>query len=203
MQLRRLSAELTVNFSCGSSVAVEMVANKSEILRRLLRVSKWGQGPSGAYVVSVAGGSCDGEMVPKSGISLLGEWLQYCNMLLCRLFEYPGRQPGCCSGSTPDIGHVHEAMGTGQAETKAVAENLAQYTNSLKNDLTETNTKAQQTMEEVQRSSEIVIDANAAAKEATEIGKATMKMIRDMKLASQQNQTSAIPTYANVLARGG
>ncbi|RKK57282.1 hypothetical protein BFJ69_g17539, partial [Fusarium oxysporum] len=58
-------------------------------------------------------------------------------------------------------------------------------------------------MEEVQRSSEIMTDAKAAAKEATEIGKATMKMIRDMKLVNQQNQANAMPTYANVLARGG
>ncbi|SPJ83967.1 uncharacterized protein FTOL_10483 [Fusarium torulosum] len=58
-------------------------------------------------------------------------------------------------------------------------------------------------MEEVQRSSEITMNAKTAAKEATEIGKAMIKMIRDMKLTSQQNQTSAIPTYANVLARGG
>ncbi|KAJ0133883.1 Uncharacterized protein HZ326_23045 [Fusarium oxysporum f. sp. albedinis] len=37
----------------------------------------------------------------------------------------------------------------------------------------------------------------------TEICKATMKMIKDMKLVSQQNQANAMPTYANVLARGG
>ncbi|KAH7190450.1 hypothetical protein DER44DRAFT_735688 [Fusarium oxysporum] len=58
-------------------------------------------------------------------------------------------------------------------------------------------------MEEVQRSSEITTDVKTAAKEATEIGKATMKMIRDMKLVDQQNQANAMPTYANVLARGG
>ncbi|KAF6527902.1 hypothetical protein HZS61_008204 [Fusarium oxysporum f. sp. conglutinans] len=74
------------------------------------------------------------------------------------------------------------------------ATNLAQHINSLKNDLNETNTNAQQTMEEVQRSSEIATDAKAAAKEATEIGKATIKMIRDMKLVSQQNQANAMPT---------
>ncbi|EXL90128.1 hypothetical protein FOIG_16598 [Fusarium odoratissimum NRRL 54006] len=105
--------------------------------------------------------------------------------------------------STPDLGHVYEAVKNGQAEIKTAAENLAQHINSLKNDLNETNTQAQQTMEEVQRSSEITTDAKAAAKEATEIGKATMKMIRDMKLVSQQNQANAMPTYANVLARGG
>src|SRR6478609_2395990 len=105
--------------------------------------------------------------------------------------------------STPDLGHVYEAVKNGQAEIKTAAENLAQHINSLKNDLNETNTQAQQTMEEVQRSSEITTDAKAAAKEATEIGKATMKMIRDMKLVSQQNQANVMPTYANVLARGG
>ncbi|KAL9563944.1 hypothetical protein ACKAV7_011979 [Fusarium commune] len=88
--------------------------------------------------------------------------------------------------STPDLGHVHEAV-----------------KKRLNNNLNKRNTKAQQTMEEVQRSSEIATDAKAAAKEATEIGKATMKMIRDMKLVSQQNQANAMPTYANVLARGG
>ncbi|EXL90244.1 hypothetical protein FOIG_16485 [Fusarium odoratissimum NRRL 54006] len=58
-------------------------------------------------------------------------------------------------------------------------------------------------MEVVQRNSEIAMDAKTAAKEATEIGKAIMKMIRDMKLVSQQNQANAMPTYANVMARGG
>ncbi|KAH7195065.1 hypothetical protein BKA60DRAFT_501037, partial [Fusarium oxysporum] len=99
--------------------------------------------------------------------------------------------------STPDLGHVYEAVKNGQAEIKTTDENLAQHINSLKNDLNETNTKAQQTMEE------ITTDAKAAAKEATEIGKATIKMIRDMKLVSQRNQANAMPTYANVLARGG
>ena len=50
-------------------------------------------------------------------------------------------------------------------------------------------TSTKQTIE-VQRSSEIAIDAKAAAKEATQItkiGKATMKTIRGMKLASQQS----------------
>ncbi|KAF5669921.1 hypothetical protein FDENT_11387 [Fusarium denticulatum] len=105
--------------------------------------------------------------------------------------------------SRPDLGHVYEAVKNGQLETKAAAENLAQHINSLKNDLNETSTKAQQTMEVVQHNSEIAMDAKAAVKEATEIGKATMKMIRDMKLISQQNQNSTMPTYANVLARGG
>ncbi|EWZ77878.1 hypothetical protein FOWG_17750 [Fusarium oxysporum f. sp. lycopersici MN25] len=105
--------------------------------------------------------------------------------------------------STPDLGHVYEAVKIGQVETKAAAESLAHHVNSLKNELNETNTKAQQTMEVVQRNSEIAMDAKTAAKEATEIGKATMKMIRDMKLVSQQNQASITPTYANVLARGG
>ncbi|KAJ0126902.1 Uncharacterized protein HZ326_29998 [Fusarium oxysporum f. sp. albedinis] len=95
-----------------------------------------------------------------------------------------------------DLGHAHEAVKNGQGETKAVAENLAQHINSLKNDLNKTNTKAQQTMEVVQRNSEIAMDAKAAAKVATEIGKATMKMIRDMKFVSQQNQASIMPTYA-------
>uniref|UniRef100_A0A0C4DJS5 Uncharacterized protein n=5 Tax=Fusarium oxysporum species complex TaxID=171631 RepID=A0A0C4DJS5_FUSOF len=84
--------------------------------------------------------------------------------------------------STPDLGHVYEAVKIGQVETKAAAESLAHHVNSLKNELNETNTKAQQTMEVVQRNSEIAMDAKTAAKEATEIGKATMKMIRDMKL---------------------
>jgi hypothetical protein len=43
--------------------------------------------------------------------------------------------------STPDLGHVHEAVKNGQAEIKTTAENLAQHINSLKNDLNETNTK--------------------------------------------------------------
>ncbi|KAK7592341.1 hypothetical protein V3481_006961 [Fusarium oxysporum f. sp. vasinfectum] len=85
----------------------------------------------------------------------------------------------------------------GEAETKAAAENLARHINSLKNDLNNTSTKAQQTMEVVQRSSEIAMDAKTAATEATEISKATMKMIRDMKLVSQQTQANAAPTYAN------
>jgi hypothetical protein len=105
--------------------------------------------------------------------------------------------------STPDLGHVYEAVKIGQVETKAAAESLAHHVNSLKNELNETNTKAQQTMEVVQRHSEIAMDAKTAAKEATEIGKATMKMIRDMKLVSQQNHASITPTYANVMARGG
>ncbi|KAH6949613.1 hypothetical protein DER45DRAFT_494880, partial [Fusarium avenaceum] len=50
-----------------------------------------------------------------------------------------------------------------------------------------------------QRSLDIAIHAKLTAKEATEIGKVTMKMT----LVSQQNQTNVTPTYAHVLARGG
>ncbi|KAH7190380.1 hypothetical protein DER44DRAFT_753202 [Fusarium oxysporum] len=45
--------------------------------------------------------------------------------------------------STPDLGHVYEAVKIGQVETKAAAESLAHHVNSLKNELNETNTKAQ------------------------------------------------------------
>ncbi|KAJ0131350.1 hypothetical protein HZ326_25548 [Fusarium oxysporum f. sp. albedinis] len=53
------------------------------------------------------------------------------------------------------------------------------------------------------RNSETAINIKVDAKEATEISKATMKIIKDMKLVSQQNQANAMPTYANVLARAG
>ncbi|KAH7186427.1 hypothetical protein DER44DRAFT_631500, partial [Fusarium oxysporum] len=69
---------------------------------------------------------------------------------------------------------------------------LAHHVNSLKNELNETNTKAQQTMEVVQRHSEIAMDAKTAAKEATEIGKATMKMIRDMKLNQKASPVQTV-----------
>ncbi|KAG4278729.1 hypothetical protein FPRO04_13787 [Fusarium proliferatum] len=54
-------------------------------------------------------------------------------------------------------------------------------------------------MEEVQRSSEIATEAKAATKEATEIGKATMKMIRSMKLVNQKIQANAVLAYVNAL----
>ncbi|KAM5350889.1 hypothetical protein ACJZ2D_017140 [Fusarium nematophilum] len=105
--------------------------------------------------------------------------------------------------STPDLGHVHQAVRSGQIETKTAAENIMNAINGLRTDFGNTNTVAQQTMAKAQQSTDTALEAKAAAKEATEIGKATMKMIRDMKLASQQILPNIAPTYANIVARGG
>lgn len=75
--------------------------------------------------------------------------------------------------------------------------------NGPKTDCDNTNTTAQQTMVKVEQIMDMALEANAAAKEATEIGKATMKMIRDMKSASQHGLPNTALTYASIVARGG
>jgi len=52
------------------------------------------------------------------------------------------------------------------------------------------------------KNTECVKTANAAAREAIEISKTTMKMLRDMKHAGTQDQNNAVQTYAGVAARG-
>jgi hypothetical protein len=104
---------------------------------------------------------------------------------------------------TPDLGHVDEAVRSGQTETKTAAENLMRAINGPKTDCDNTNTTAQQTMVKVEQIMDMALEANAAAKEATEIGKATMKMIRDMKSASQHGLPNTALTYASIVARGG
>ncbi|KFA81766.1 hypothetical protein S40288_09638 [Stachybotrys chartarum IBT 40288] len=97
---------------------------------------------------------------------------------------------------TPDVEHIHDAIQAAHAETKTAAENTARAIGNIKADLNKTDVL-------VQKTATFAEQASTNAKEAMEISKTTLSMVREVTLANQQHQTKIAQTYASVAARGG
>ncbi|KFA81608.1 hypothetical protein S40288_09583 [Stachybotrys chartarum IBT 40288] len=96
----------------------------------------------------------------------------------------------------PDVDHIHDAVRAVHAETKIATENAARAIKDIKADLNKTDAV-------VEKTATFAEQASATAKEAKEISKTTLSMVREMTLANQQHQTKIAQTYASVAARGG
>ena len=104
---------------------------------------------------------------------------------------------------TPDLDTVRDALAIAQTEAKTNAEQTAQALDQIKGELKNTVDIMQQVAANMQQNASTVDEARAAAKEATEVGKATLEMAREIKnKAPQQQQTNAPTTYAAAAARG-
>jgi methyl-accepting chemotaxis protein len=76
---------------------------------------------------------------------------------------------------------VSDALNVARTETKAKAENTAQTLDHIKQELQSTVDIAQQFAMNVQKSGNTAEEARAAAKEAIEVGRATVEMARETR----------------------
>jgi len=78
----------------------------------------------------------------------------------------------------------------------------AQALNDIRNELKNTTETVRQSSASVQQNINTREEARAAAREASEVGKAVMEMTREIKNKGLQNQTNGAATHATVAARG-
>jgi methyl-accepting chemotaxis protein len=82
---------------------------------------------------------------------------------------------------TPDLGTICDALRVAQTEAKASAEQTAQALDQIKGELKTTVEMVQQAAVNIQHNSNTAEEARSAAKEAREVGKATLEMAREIK----------------------
>ena len=78
----------------------------------------------------------------------------------------------------PDLTHLHEAIRNAQNETKTASENTSKAISDIRDELKTANKMTQQTIATIQDNANVSRATGAAAKEAMEVGKTTMKMLR-------------------------
>lgn len=103
----------------------------------------------------------------------------------------------------PNLAHIHEAVRNAQHETKTAAQNTIKAISDIRDELQNANKISQQTITTIQDNANAALAAGATAKEAVEIGKATYKMVKDMKPGATPSQSNMAQTYASIVARGG
>ncbi|KAK4071299.1 hypothetical protein Purlil1_13478 [Purpureocillium lilacinum] len=105
--------------------------------------------------------------------------------------------------SLPDLALIHEAIRNAQHETKTAAQNTSKAISDIRDELKTANKISQQTITKIQDNANVALATGATAKEAVEIGKATYKMVKDMKPGATPSQSNMAQTYASIVARGG
>lgn len=103
----------------------------------------------------------------------------------------------------PDLEHLHHAVASLHTETKTANEATIRATNSLRDEVTNTQRLIQQNATDIKENSDATRRANNIAKEGLEANKMTLKMVRDAKALGPMNPGGIEHTYANVAARGG
>ena len=103
---------------------------------------------------------------------------------------------------SPDLHSLSDALNVAQTKARATAENTAQTLNQIKQELKSTVELAQQSATKIQQNSNIVEEARAAAKDATEVGKATLEIARELRNKRLQEQANRLISYAVAAARG-
>ena len=103
---------------------------------------------------------------------------------------------------TPDLSTICDALRIAQTEAKSTAENTAQALDEIKDELRNTAETVQRSATNIQQNINTGEEARAAAKEATEVGRATLEMTREIKNKSSQGQANGPTTYAAAAARG-
>ncbi|KAJ6437601.1 zinc knuckle [Purpureocillium lavendulum] len=102
-----------------------------------------------------------------------------------------------------DLGRVRDAIRDIQTEAKAAVEKTNKAIYDIRDELKNTNRMTQQTIASIQENANTAMAATAAAKEAMEVGKATMKMVQGLKPTGAPTQNTFAHTYATIAARGG
>lgn len=104
---------------------------------------------------------------------------------------------------TPDFGHIRDEIRSAQIETKTTTEDINKAITDIREELRHANKITRQTVASVQENVNIARAVSATAKEAMEVSKTTMKMVRDMKPTGAPSQSTLVQTYATIAARGG
>ncbi|KAF2844485.1 hypothetical protein T440DRAFT_462066 [Plenodomus tracheiphilus IPT5] len=82
---------------------------------------------------------------------------------------------------TPDLTSISDALRIGQTEAKATAEHTAHTLEQIKTELKNNTEGIHQATTKIQQGSNTAEEARAAAKEATEVGRTTLEMTREIK----------------------
>jgi hypothetical protein len=101
---------------------------------------------------------------------------------------------------SPDLSSLSNALNVAQTEARTTAENTAQTLDQIKQELKSTVELAQQSATKIQQNSNIAEEARAAAKDATEVGKATLEIAREIRNKRPQEQASGPMSYAAAAA---
>jgi hypothetical protein len=102
---------------------------------------------------------------------------------------------------TPDLTSISDALRIVQTEAKATAEHTAHALEGIKTELKNNTEGIQQATTNIQQNSNTGEEARAAAKEATEMGKATLEMAREIRNKRPQEQANGTLSYAAAAAR--
>jgi hypothetical protein len=103
---------------------------------------------------------------------------------------------------SPDLSSLGDALNVARTEARAAAEDTAQTLDQIKQELRSTAELVQQSAANIQQNDNTVEEAKAAAKDATEVGKATLEVAREIRNKRPQEQASGPMSYAAAAARG-
>ena len=101
---------------------------------------------------------------------------------------------------TPDLSAISEALNIVQTETKATAEQTAQALDAINNELKSTTKLIQRCAINIQQNGNTAEEARAAAKDATEVGKATLEVAREIRNKRPQEQVNGPMSYTAAAA---
>lgn len=98
----------------------------------------------------------------------------------------------------PDLSTINDILGIVPTEATTAANNSTQTLNDLKNVVTES---TRQSAAAIQQKINTGREARAAAREATDVGKAVMEITREIKTKGLLNQVNTPGCYAAMVAR--
>ncbi|RYN55410.1 hypothetical protein AA0117_g13290 [Alternaria alternata] len=103
---------------------------------------------------------------------------------------------------SPDLGGLSDALNVARTEARATAESTARTLDQIKQELKSTVELVQQSATKIQQNGNMAEEARAAAKDATEVGKATLEIAREIRNKRPQEQANGPMSYAAAAARG-
>jgi predicted RNase H-like HicB family nuclease len=103
---------------------------------------------------------------------------------------------------SPDLSSLSNALNVARTEARATAESTAQTLDQIKQELKSTVELVQQSATKIQQNGNTAEEARAAAKDATEVGKATLEIARELRNKRPQEQANGPMSYAAAVARG-
>ncbi|RYO66175.1 hypothetical protein AA0116_g2958 [Alternaria tenuissima] len=103
---------------------------------------------------------------------------------------------------SPDLGGLSDALNVARTEARATAESTARTLDQIKQELKSTVELVQQSATSIQQNGNMAEEARAAAKDATEVGKATLEIAREIRNKRPQEQANGPISYAAAAARG-
>jgi hypothetical protein len=103
---------------------------------------------------------------------------------------------------SPDLSSLGNALNVARTEARATAENTAQTLDQIKQELRSTAELVQQSAANIQRNGNTAEEARAAAKDTTEVGRATLEIAREIRNKKPQEQANGPMSYAAAAAKG-